>query len=306
MSGKDNNGKVLIYFYYLTITRQKETGDASAYDIVQITNAFSAMLKHITNKNLIDRKQDLFSSEKIVWLDSFKDLGAGNYNIIFKSAKYNHVRNEINTETMESLGTRKQRPDGDEEKTHLCIRLAQGQQRFLAVHESNHYGITINCIINYLNECFNRYNEDTKEQYHYELSYEIMPGDDFLTSLKNAKTISLLTLTVHKNSLPNDFLRFAERDDDIADDVEIRIKTPKKGGKFPDNLIKTYYDTMQSDDRIKRIVAKGSKQYGPFEASTDLIKMKNFITVERLSTTSEVDSRDFFIKAQEFIEESKR
>ena len=32
---------------------------------------------------------------------------------------------------MEPLGTRKQRRDGDEEKTHLCIRLAPGQQRYL-------------------------------------------------------------------------------------------------------------------------------------------------------------------------------
>lgn len=66
----------------------------------------------------------------------------------------------------------------------LCIRLAQGQHRFLSVHGSNHYGITINCIVNYLNDQFKNYNEDTVDKYHYELSHEIMPGDDFLSSLK--------------------------------------------------------------------------------------------------------------------------
>ena len=84
MGTQENDKKVLIYFYYLAITRQKEASDTSTYDIAQITNAFQ------------------------------------------KCWKYNHVRNEINTETMEPLGTRKQRRDGDEEKTHLCIRLAQG------------------------------------------------------------------------------------------------------------------------------------------------------------------------------------
>lgn len=133
-------------------------------------------------------------AEKVVWLDSFEDMENGNYNITFKSAKYNHVRNEINTETMEPLGTRKQRRDGDEEKTHLCIRLAQGQQRYLAVHESNYYGITINCIVNYLNECFKRFNEETEEDYHYDVSYEIMPGDDFLTSLRKQKQYRHLLL----------------------------------------------------------------------------------------------------------------
>lgn len=226
-------------------------------DIAQITNVFSKMLEYTLKKSLKDRRQELTFAEKIVWLDSFDDMGNGNFNITFKSAKYNHVRNEINTETMEPLGTRKQRRDGDEEKTHLCIRLAQGQQRYLAVHESNYYGITINCIINYLNECFKRFNEETEEQYHYEVSYEIMPGDDFLTSLKEAKTISALTLTVYKDSLPNEFMLFAGRTSDIADDVEIKIKTPKKGGKFPDNLIKAYYEAMQGDGRIKRIKASG-------------------------------------------------
>lgn len=147
MGTQENDKKVLIYFYYLAITRQKEASDTSTYDIAQITNVFSKMLEYTLKKNLKDRRQELTFAEKVVWLDSFEDMGNGNYNITFKSAKYNHVRNEINTETMEPLGTRKQRRDGDEEKTHLCIRLAQGQQRYLAVHESNYYGITINCIV---------------------------------------------------------------------------------------------------------------------------------------------------------------
>lgn len=129
MSAQGTDKKVLIYFYYLAITRQKEAADTSVYDIAQITNVFSKMLEYTMKKSLKDRKQELTFAEKVVWLDSFENMGNGNYNIIFKSAKYNHVRNEINTETMEPLGTRKQHRDGDEEKTHLCIRLAQGQHK---------------------------------------------------------------------------------------------------------------------------------------------------------------------------------
>ncbi len=91
-------------------------------------------------------------------------------------------------------------------------------------------------------------------------------------------------------------MRFAERTSDIADDVEIKIKTPRKGGKFPDNLIKSYYEAIQGDGRIKRIKASGSKKHGGFEAFMDLIKM----------TTDEVDSCDFFNKAQEFIETNRK
>ena len=59
---------------------------------------------------------------------------------------------------MTPLGQRKRPQDGDEEKTHLCVRLAEGQLRFLAIHESNHYGISIKGIIDYINTQFEKMN----------------------------------------------------------------------------------------------------------------------------------------------------
>lgn len=304
MNSQEQKKNVPIYFYYLAISKQKDSNDSSVYDIQQIVAAFSALLSYITQKSLNDRKKDITSSEKVVWLDSFEDLKNGNYNVIFKSAKYNHVRNEIDTETMTELGTRKRQKDVDEEKTHLCVRLTKGQHRFLAVHESNHYGISINCIIDYLNTQFENYNEDSDDKYHYELSYEIMPGDDFIASLKDAKTTSALKLTVSKDVIKDDFMQFANRDE-IDDEVEIWIKRPKGVKKFPDNLIKAYYDDLQSNNRIKKISVKGTKTSGQFEVDTDLMKMKHYLSVCSEIVTNEVNSVDFFVKAQEFIEEMR-
>lgn len=304
MSSQEPKKKVPIYFYYLTISKQKDSDDYSTYDIQQIVDSFSKLLSYITTKNLTDRKKDITTSEKVVWLDSYTDLKNGNYNIIFKSAKYNHVRNEIDTDTMTELGTRKRQQDGDEEKTHLCVRLAKGQHRFLAVHESNHYGISINCIIDYLNTQFANYNEDSEDKYHYTLSHEIMPGDDFLSSLKNARTTSVLKLTVSKEDIKDDFMQFANRDD-IDDEVEIWLKRPKGAKKFPDNLIKAYYDDLQSNNRIKKISVKGTNASGQFEVDTDLMKMKHYLSVQSEVITNEVNSADFFDKAQVFIEEMR-
>ena len=114
--------KVPIYFYYLTISKQMESQDNSKYDIEQIKESFSNFLEYVLDKELTVRKKNIINSEKIIWLDSYENLKDGNYNLIFKSAKYNHVRNEIDTETMTEHGTRKNPQDGDEEKTHLCIR----------------------------------------------------------------------------------------------------------------------------------------------------------------------------------------
>ena len=204
MSTQEPKKNVPIYFYYLTISKRKDSNDSSTYDMQQIVDSFSKLLPYIMAKELTDRKKDIISSEKVVWLDSFADLKNGNYNIIFKSAKYNHVRNEIDTETMTELGTRKRQQDGDEEKTHLCIRYNTGEYRFLAVHESNHYGITLNCIVDYLNTQFISYNEDSDDEYHYSISYEIMPGEDFLSSIKKAKTMSVLKLVVNKKDIKDD------------------------------------------------------------------------------------------------------
>ena len=304
MKNQEQRKTVPIYFYYLAISKQKDSSDNSVYEIKQIVESFSKLFAYISAKSLSDRKKDLISSEKVVWLDSYTDLKDGNYNVIFKSAKYNHVRNEIDTETMQELGTRKRQQDGDEEKTHLCIRLAKGQNRFLAVHESNHYGISINCIIDYLNTQLICYNEETDDKYYYTLSHEIMPGDDFLDSLKKARTTSALKLTVSKEDIRDDFMRFANRND-IDDEVEIWLKRPKGAKKFPDNLIKAYYDDLQSNNRIKKISVKGTNASGQFEIDTDLMKMKHYLSVMSEAITNEVNSSDFFEKAQEFIEETR-
>ena len=92
MSSQEPKKNVPIYFYYLTISKQKDSNDSSAYDIQKILDSFSRLLSYVTAKNLTDRKKDIKTSEKVVWLDSYEDLKNGNYNIIFKSAKYNHVR----------------------------------------------------------------------------------------------------------------------------------------------------------------------------------------------------------------------
>ena len=228
-------------------------------------------------KGLPERKKDITSSEKVVWLDSYEDLKDGNYDVIFKSAKYNHVRNEIDTETMQERGRRKRPQDGDEEKTHLCIRLAKGENRFLAVHESNHYGITLKCIIDYLNEQFKKFNEDGNDPYHYTIESQIMPGEDFLSSIKRAKTMSVLKLTVYKDDIKDGFMRFAGRTD-IADEVDICLKRPKGYKCFPENLIKEYFKDSQdkAKGKIKRIKIIGTNDAGSFEVDTNITGMKHF------------------------------
>lgn len=298
---------VPIYFYYLTISKQMESQDNSKYDIEQIKESFSNLLEYVLDKELTVRKKNIINSEKIIWLDSYENLKDGNYNLIFKSAKYNHVRNEIDTETMTEHGTRKNPQDGDEEKTHLCIRFFKGNNRFLTVYESNHCGLTLKSIVDYLNEQFKLYNEDLQEKYHYSIEYEAMPGEDFLSAIQKSKTTSVLKLTVSKEDIKDDFMKFAGRTD-IADEIEISLKRPRGIKKFPENLIKEYYDDSQDKrkGKIKKIAIKGTNEFGDFEVDSELMRMKHYLTVNKEILTKEVDSKDFFIQAQVFITEMRK
>ena len=298
---------VPIYIYYMSIEKQKDGRDiTSKYEMAEIVGALEKVLSFTLKQELTERKTNNTLSEKVIWLDSYGNLGNGNLDLIFKSAKYNHVRNEIDTVNMTPLGQRKRPQDGDEEKTHLCVRLAEGQLRFLAIHESNHYGISIKGMVDYLNTKFEEMSEQEESDVLYRASYEIVPGDDFLARLKKARTMSVLKLEVNKEAFKDDFLSLAGRND-VNDIVEVIIKRPKGVKVFPDNLIKAYYDNMQSDSRIKSITINGMGAVNdPMKISTDLIKMKHYLSVECEEVTNEVKSSDFFTKAQEFIRERKR
>lgn len=304
---KAPNKNVPIYVYYVTIEKQKSSTDSSTrYDMSEIVNAFTKTLLFTISQELTERKFDNPAIEKIIWLDDFKDLGKGNYNLIFKSAKYNHVRNEIDTVNMTPLGQRKRPQDGDEEKTHLCIRLSNGQMRFLAVHESNHYGISIKGMVDYINAQFEKFNEQGDEDVLYRASYEIVPSEEFLTQLKKAKTMHALRLEVDREVFKDDFWSLSGRND-IRETVEVVLKRPKGTKIFPENLIKAYYNNMQSDSRIKSITVSGrGSANNNMEISTDLIKMKHCISVECEDVTFEVRSSDFFLKAQSFIDNMLR
>ena len=108
MSNQELRKKVPIYFYYLTISKYKDVKDDSAYSMEQIIAAFSSLLSYTASKKLTERKKDIIASEKVVWLDSYEDLKNGNYDVTFKSAKYNHVRNEIDTKNHARAWTTKE------------------------------------------------------------------------------------------------------------------------------------------------------------------------------------------------------
>ncbi len=61
----------------------------------------------------------------------------------------------------------------------------------------------------------------------------------------------------------------------------------------------------KTSGKIKKITIKGTNASGQFEVDSELMKMKHYLSVTAEAITNEVNSSDFFVKAQEFIEETR-
>jgi hypothetical protein len=304
----DSKKTVQIYFYSMDVERKKKSADDTPYSMDAICKALSSLLDTIVKKDLQYKKHDFTSKKKVVWLESVDNLTNGNFNLVFKSAKYDQSREVRNTDTMEERGVLKNPEDGDEEKSHLCLRLRKGAERITAVMESNFYGIGTTDIAAYLNAQFNAIQENSEEQYSYSVSFEIMPSEDFLIELDKMKKINLLRVTMDIKDLDlGDFQSFADRDI-LRPTVELYIRKKRgKGINIPKNLISTTYQQHKSASpkkQIRKIAVEGANDSGSLKIDTDSIQMKHSIEVETFQPTNEVNTADFFVKASAFITET--
>lgn len=304
MVNADAKKTVQLYFYTMSIGRDKKCADDTPYNINAIIAAFSQLLTSIINKELIDRKFDLKPKNKIIWLDSYIDLKNGNFNLVFKSAKYLQSRLVRNTDTMESRGVLKQPEDGDEELTHMCVRFRNDSDRFIIASEFNYYGIGTEDIKKYLNSQFICLQESTGDPYSYSVTFEMLPSADFLTELTKMKKINVLRLTMDIDDIAQgDFQRFAGRDE-LRPTVEIYLR--KKRGKdnnISQKMIKEVYGDTGSTKKIRKISVEGANESGCLKIDSESIQMKHSIVVDTLPQTNEVVTRDFFEKVTEFIRE---
>ena len=305
MITSDNRKTVQLYFYTMSVGRDKKCADDTPYDIGAIIMAFSKLLESITAKELIDRKYDLKPKTKIIWLHSFIDLKNGDFNLVFKSAKYFQSRFVRNTETMEERGVLKQPEDGDEELTHMCIRFRKDSDRFTVACEFNYYGIGTEDIRKYLSDQFAKLQETTGDPYVYTVSFEMLPSADFLTELAKMKKINVLRLTMDiKDITQGDFQRFAGRDE-LRPTVELYLR--KKRGKrnnISQQMIEEVYGDTGKTKKIRKIAVEGANDSGCLKIDTESIQMRHSIIVETCSQTpGEVVTSDFFTKADKFIKE---
>lgn len=259
-----------------------------------------------TNEDKKKIKHELTKSKKIVYLEAstcFEEYDT--YCLLFKSAKYDHVREVMDTNTMTVKGKLKKKPDGDLERTHAAIKFINKKEIYFLC-ESNKDGVTANAIIEYLNTFLEKmYALDGKEiSYHFYANPII--STDFIKSLEGLKSVNAVTLTVDEENVAiSGFAELAGRGD-IKKDFEIVLKptTTKKGIK-KDTVKEFFKEYSRTDRKVKCITIAGNGSSIKFD--TEQMKRKfNVKNIELEVGTNEVKTDSIFVILNNFMLELEK
>ena len=180
MDTQGNLKKVPIFFYYMSIETERSS---TPYEATNTANLFCAIFSSLNDKPLVGRRYELMGKKKVMWLDDYNRRDEGKnicIDIVFKSAKYDQSRDVIDTVSMEQKGRIKKENDGDEEKTHMSLRLGEGQQLYVAVLESNYYGVGVNDIKSYINQFTEKYYIDNEMDGIFRVCFDTYLSNEFL------------------------------------------------------------------------------------------------------------------------------
>ena len=294
-----------LYFHYMTIEQSQSSMPYDAQATVNDLCLVFDWLKQNGKADLLNIKHELIGKKKVMWLHDYTRQNTSKdtrIDIVFKSAKYDHVREVIDTEKMQRKGRMKKERDGDEEITHLALRLGANKDIFVAVYEYNHYGVTISDVTEYINESIERYLVENNICSSLKIKFEPYLSKEFLEELKNMKKRNVMSVVVDKEMLSgNEWMGVAGRND-IKQTVTVVFGKKGRGQNVPDDLITSIYGNMSTNEKIKRIRVEGSTLAGQMKIDTESLQMKHSLQVELTTDTREVSTYDCFKKIQEYLE----
>lgn len=259
----------------------------------KIQNSLLKVIEDHCNKDKQLRKVDDEKSNKVYYLDKYK-LDGNILKLCFISAKYNSVKNVIDTETLTSKGKLKSDKDGDEEKTHVFIVF--GNNCIDCYVEYNYNGISKTKIQGYLNDCIREYYKENK---FYGINLEIVPSEEFLEELSKAKKLNLVKFVMDKEDLNCSEFRDMSGRNDIRDEVELIYK-PVIRTSIDKKTIRDYLEKKERSKKIKRIIVEAEGENSTIRLDTERMKKNYYMDVDY-----EIDTNSFStISAFEQFEEN--
>lgn len=227
-----------INLYFLSIDMK---ADSKYHTEFNPKVSFISLLNYIYNLNLKNRKEEYIESNQVIYLDTY-ECDTDTINLIFKSAKYNHVRNVIDTVTMIDKPQKKKTPqEGDVETTHMVIKFSDNS--IDAIIEYSHYGARENKIFQYLNDKIKKISE-TESTSLSDISYKYYFNTDFLEMLYSKDKQDLRKVQLSCDDTSDDFLALSGRNNQY--DKVICVQPKERGWFIPKNDIEKFYKDFES------------------------------------------------------------
>ncbi|WP_238917275.1 hypothetical protein [Clostridium sp. YIM B02555] len=275
-----------------------------------LTNVLEYYFDNYIHTSYNDKKVTLKASNICYYMHSAdKDANV-------RKVKLNYIKFNKNTKVVDinSLTSRykKDRDEGDEEYQHYVVKTYDNTNKAVLVFERIGGAVTIGMLKANLRKAYKewvRSNFSTDEQkdekqrlLRYNINIKIVPSPDFVSELEKFDKVSLLKVTVDKESVTNDEdIKFSE-ENISRDDVDI-IYRPFSGLSFSKFKIKKYFELFEKQSnktKIKRIVINGRKDGNGISLDTEQMKLSKFIKTQ-VDTEGFVDSEKIFEKYEDLI-----
>lgn len=105
--------------------------------------------------------------------------------IVFKSCKFNHSPNYMSSLNGSERATDKKLSEGEKELTHMCMRFDENEA--YTIFEERRSGVSIGSVIKFFNKNLRRLRDIEQLEGEEELSYGLIPSEDFCTLLIKVK-----------------------------------------------------------------------------------------------------------------------
>ncbi len=275
---------------FVNILRKKDLSPTMSLE-TELTAIIDSMKKC---KDINKIKIDIPSSKKVMnFAKSVYDKSNHVYYLMFNSAKYDQVRDVVDTTTMHNKGKLKGKKDGDLEKTHLAIKFIDATHAY-CLFEKNKDGVGHTAIIDYLNKSMEAAYKGAGKTVPYKIVSKNVVSKDFLKSLEAVKKINVVTLTVDEEDVSvSDFAKLSGRSD-VSKNFDIVLKPAAKGKAITKNTVKDFFDEYNKDNnKVKCITVKDNGSGIRFD--TEQMKFK--LTAKDLDIevgTNEVKTESIF------------
>lgn len=259
-------------------------------DAIEILIKILYFIDNQTNKL---KKKDL-SDDRICFLDSYEyNKDSGVIKILFKSARHSYRAPLLNRNTVESRDNPKTKEEGEQTKTHLLIKIVEGD--VIVFLETGRNILSMKIITEYLNTFISIHNNKHKKE-HIDgyFQFNMIPRDDFREVLNDMQRVTFAEVFIDKQILGSDALNFSNRTEHVKEDIVLTLRTEREK-----SIKQTVYDILLKKSggktKINRIRVKGKMSDSSDSIiDTDFIIKKEYIEAQLNEETGEYNTQYMF------------